>query len=183
MKPARRRRFPLGGVGDPPRRRAHAQARDRVDLCSSVAPPRSCGVDENARGGDRPWPCGVCAAALAGDRQHQPGETDMAAFDSYDVSLQFIRELRNAHTKLAAYDAEEADQLHRAAGSIARNLAEGSGRFGKDQQRFYRHAFGSQRECRATLEIAAAWGVELDAPLATLDRLGALLWRLTHQRR
>ena len=106
----------------------------------------------------------------------------MAAFVSYDVSLQFIRELRSVHTKLAAYDAEEADQLHRAAGSIARNLAEGAGRTGKDQQRFWRFAFASQRECRATLEVAAAWGVELDAPLATLDRLGGLLWGLTHQR-
>ena len=107
----------------------------------------------------------------------------MAAFVSYDVSLQLIRELRSAHAKLAAYDAEEADQLHRAAGSIARNLAEGSGRTGKDQQRFYRAAFSSMRECRATLEIAAAWGVELDTPRATLHRLGGLLWGLTHPRR
>ena len=107
----------------------------------------------------------------------------MAAFVSYDVALQFIREVRSAHAKLAAYDAEEADQLHRAAGSIARNLAEGAGRrTDKDQQRFYRCAFASQRECRATLQVAEAWGVELDAPLATLHRLGGLLWGLTHPR-
>ena len=103
-------------------------------------------------------------------------------FVSYDVSLQFIRELRSAHSRLASYDAEEADQLHRAAGSIARNIAEGGGRTGKDQQRFYRFAFASQRECRATLQVAEAWGVALDAPLATLDRLGGLLWGLLHRR-
>ena len=55
----------------------------------------------------------------------------MAAFVSYDVSLQFIRELRSVHSRLASYDAEEADQLHRAAGSIVRNVAEGAGRTGK----------------------------------------------------
>ena len=104
----------------------------------------------------------------------------MTAFVAYDVALQFIRELRSVHAKLAAYDAEEADQLHRAAGSIARNLAEGAGRTGKDRQRFYRFAYGSARECRATLDVAAAWGLDLDAPRATLDRLGGLLWGLTH---
>lgn len=104
------------------------------------------------------------------------------AFISYDVSLQLIRELRGAHKQLAAFDAEEADQLHRAAGSITRNLAEGAGRSGKDQQRFYRTADGSAREVRATLDVAAAWGVDLDAPRATLDRLLGLLWGLTHQR-
>ena len=103
------------------------------------------------------------------------------AFYSYDVSLQFIRELRGVHKQLAAYDAEEADQLHRAAGSVTRNVAEGAGRSGKDRLRFYRYAYASARECRATLAVAAAWGVDLDAPLATLDRLCGLLWGLTHK--
>ena len=102
-------------------------------------------------------------------------------FVSYDVSVQFIRELRGVHTRLAEYDAEEADQLHRAAGSVVRNLAEGAGRTGKDRARFYRMAHGSARELRGTLDVAAAWGVDLDAPLATLDRLLGLLWGLTHK--
>lgn len=104
-------------------------------------------------------------------------------FVAFDVSLQFIREVRSAHAALARYDAEEADQLHRAAGSIGRNLAEGSARTGADQLRFYRYADGSAREAMATLRIAAAWGVDLDAPLATLDRLLGLTWGLTHPKR
>ena len=105
------------------------------------------------------------------------------AFISYDVSLQFIREVRGVHKQLVAFDAEEADQLHRAAGSIVRNVAEGAGRSGKDRLRFYRHALGSAKEARATLDVAAAWGVDLDAPLATLDRLCGLLWGLAHPKR
>ena len=60
------------------------------------------------------------------------------------------------------------------------NVAEGAGRSGKDRLRFYRHAYASARECRATLDVAAAWGVDLDAPRATLDRLCGLLWGLVH---
>ena len=103
------------------------------------------------------------------------------AFISYDVSLQFIRELRSVHKQLAAFSVEEADQLHRAAGSITRNLAEGAGRTGKDRLRFYAYALGRAKEVHATLEVAAAWGVDLSAPLATLDRLCGLIWGLTHR--
>ncbi|MCB0319262.1 MAG: four helix bundle protein [Bdellovibrionales bacterium] len=47
------------------------------------------------------------------------------------------------------------DQLERAASSVALNLAEGSGRFTrKDQKRFYHIAFASLRECQAVLDLA-----------------------------
>ena len=46
------------------------------------------------------------------------------------------------------------DQLDRAASSIALNLAEGAGRFSRnDQKRFFHIAFGSLRECQAILDI------------------------------
>ena len=42
-----------------------------------------------------------------------------------------------------------ADQLYRAVGSIAANIAEGYSRYpGKDQARFYEYALGSAREVR-----------------------------------
>jgi four helix bundle protein len=101
------------------------------------------------------------------------------AFVAYDVSLQLIRELRGCHAVLAEHDTDEADQLRRAASSVARNLAEGAGRSGKDRRRFFRYAHASAREVRGSLDVAAAWGVTLEAPLAILDRLLGLLWGLT----
>ena len=102
------------------------------------------------------------------------------AFIAYDLSLQLIREVRPAWVELRAADAEEAKQLRRATSSIVRNLAEAGGRHGDDRVRFFRYAHGSAIEVRGTLDAASAWGVDLDAPRATLDRLLALLWRLTH---
>lgn len=47
------------------------------------------------------------------------------------------------------------DQLHRAASSIALNLAEGRGKpTVKDQVRFFSIAFGSLRECQAILILS-----------------------------
>jgi four helix bundle protein len=103
------------------------------------------------------------------------------AFVAYDVSLQLIRELRGVHRLLVEYDADDADQIHRAASSVVRNLAEGAGRTGKDRKRFYRYADASAREVRGCLDLAAAWGLALDAPLATLDRLCGLTWGLVHK--
>lgn len=103
------------------------------------------------------------------------------AFVAYDVSLQLIRELRGVHRLIAEYNADDADQIHRAASSVVRNLAEGAGRTGKDRKKFYRYADASAREVRGCLALAAAWGLDLDAPLATLDRLCGLTYGLVHR--
>jgi len=49
---------------------------------------------------------------------------------------------------------------------------------------FFRIAAGSAAEVRATLEVALAWGYLDAAPLAAaeVDRVLAMLWRLTHRR-
>ena len=69
-----------------------------------------------------------------------------------------------------------ADQLSRAAISIALNLAEGRGRSTlKDQLRFFHIALGSVRECQAILILAQLQGSEV---WVTLDSLAAHLYQL-----
>jgi len=79
-----------------------------------------------------------------------------------------------------------ADQITRASGSVALNLAEGFGRRGKDKRHHYAIAYGSAQETLSALRIlVAARAVGPEAPTelaARLDRVCALTWRLMHPR-
>ena len=84
---------------------------------------------------------------------------------------------------LARLDPNLADQLKRAATSVVSNIAEGAGLVGAHRAQHYRYAAGSAREATSQLRVAVAWGhVDADAtaePLALLDEVRAILWRLT----
>jgi four helix bundle protein len=112
------------------------------------------------------------------------GEALMSKIEVLDVSLELIGELRPVVRKVQTHDAEEARQMISAASSVARNVSEGRERAGKDKAHLYRVAAGSAREVKAGLQIAQAWGwlehVEAESALALCDRLGAMLYRLTH---
>src|SRR5882672_11502612 len=104
-------------------------------------------------------------------------------FDVYDRSIELIAQLVEPAAVLQRHDRDLANQLRRAASSISLNIAEGRRRGGKDQPYHFRVAAGSAEETRACLHVAAGWGY-LDAastatPLATLDRVAAMLYRLT----
>jgi hypothetical protein len=62
-------------------------------------------------------------------------------------------------------------------------LAEGRRRAGADRLHSWRVAAGSAEEVRAALRVAEAWGdlsaAEVSAAIVLLDRLLAMLWRLT----
>ena len=102
----------------------------------------------------------------------------------FDVSLDVVRSLRSSLAAIGANDRALADQLRRAASSISLNLAEGFRRAGKDRTQFYRIAAGSADEATAALRVALAWGYIEEATVAEalrlLDRVLAMLWRLTH---
>lgn len=106
------------------------------------------------------------------------------AFDAYDVSLQVARETRDVVCVLRRLDRDLCRQLQRAVSSVALNVAEGSCRRGKDQIQHYLIAAGSAREACAALKLAEAWGSvdrdRIERPLELLDRVLAMLWRLTH---
>ena len=106
-------------------------------------------------------------------------------FISYEVSLEVIRSLRTLVPQIERHDRDLADQLKRAASSVALNLAEGQRLTKGNKGKHYAIAHGSANEVRAAIETAVAWGwIEDAAPqLALVNRLLALLWRLNHPQR
>ena len=84
-------------------------------------------------------------------------------FHAYDAALAMVAALRPILAQLAKGDRALADQVRRAASSVALNLAEGNQRTGQDRIQFFRIAAGSAAEVE-------------------LDRVLAMLWRLTHRR-
>ena len=96
--------------------------------------------------------------------------------------LELIRALAPLCVRLRRCAPALADQLERAATSVALNLAEGSRRAGRDRRRVYRIAAGEAQEVRAALDVAAAWGhlgaAELAAARALADQVGAVTYVL-----
>lgn len=105
-------------------------------------------------------------------------------FIAYEVSVQLVDSLRPLVPVIERNDRDLADQLRRAASSVVLNLAEGQRSAKGNKHKHYAIAHGSANEVKAALELARAWGwsSETEAPRAILDRLLALLWRLTHAR-
>ncbi len=105
-------------------------------------------------------------------------------FEVYDAALGMVSALRPVLERLKREDRALAEQLRRAASSVALNLAEGNQRAGQDRLQFFRIAAGSAAEVRAALEVGRAWGsvAGSEKAEAELDRVLAMLWRLTHRR-
>jgi four helix bundle protein len=112
------------------------------------------------------------------------GELGMhTRFETLDVSLELITSLRPLLPAVARRDRSLLDQLRRAATSVASNVSEGNRRVGKDRVHLFRVAAGSAAEVQSQLEIAIAWGdieqAAAKAPLELVDRVLAMLWKLT----
>ena len=107
-------------------------------------------------------------------------------FDAETIALELIRSLRTPLEQLQRRNVALADQARRAATSIALNVSEGRRREGKDRLHLWRIAAGSAAELRTALQVAMAWGhlgeEELRPAAGLLDRMLAVLWRLTRAR-
>jgi len=101
---------------------------------------------------------------------------------AYQVALEVITQLRPIVAKIKQQDAHLADQLRRAGTNTVANLAEGQRRQAGNKRRAYENAHGEAREMLGCLDCAFAWGYIVDDTnvRATLDRLLALCWRLSH---
>ena len=100
-----------------------------------------------------------------------------------EVSIQLIEALRPVASRIKRRDRSLADQLVRAASSVALNIAEADYSDGGNKRARLFTAAGSANETRAALRVAEAWGYcEVDETAAArglLDRVIAMLWKLT----
>ena len=105
-------------------------------------------------------------------------------FIAYEVSVELVTSLRDLVPLIERSDRDLADQMRRAASSVVLNLAEGQRSAKGNKHKHYAIAHGSANEVKAAIELAQAWGWihEARAPREILDRLLAILWRLTHPR-
>ena len=123
----------------------------------------------------------VTAPASVGGMNHK---NDLRNFEAFTVTLDLIRDLVPLLKRIGHSNPDLARQLRKAADSIALNIAEGRRRAGGDRLHLWRIAAGSTDEVRACLHVAEAWGIltdqQLTTALQTIDRIAAMLYRLTH---
>jgi four helix bundle protein len=102
-----------------------------------------------------------------------------------ESSFQLIEDLRPLVAEIRRRDRSLADQLMRAASSVALNIAEGQKSDGGNQKARFFTAAGSANESRAALRVAIGWRhitPEAAAPARQrLDHIVAILWKLTHR--
>jgi four helix bundle protein len=105
-------------------------------------------------------------------------------FHALEAALEVIDQLAAVEAKLRAKRKSLANEAGRAAESIALNLSEGRKRAGLDRPDLFRRAAGSADELTSALRIARASRYITPAEHAAievpLDRVRAMLWRLTH---
>jgi four helix bundle protein len=100
-----------------------------------------------------------------------------------DTSIQLIENLKPLVARIRARDKSLADQLRRAASSIALNIGEARHSDPGNRRARLFTAAGSASECQMALRVAVAWGYlgaeDGQSALALLDRILAVLWRMT----
>lgn len=105
-------------------------------------------------------------------------------FEVAELSFQAIEALRSIVPRIRARNRSLADQLERAATSVALNIAEGDHSDPGTQRARFFNAKGSASESLAALRAAVCWGYvpEADAKPARelFQRIVAILWKLTH---
>ena len=111
---------------------------------------------------------------------HEKLDVYRAAIDFVTIASEIVEALPRGRAYLA-------DQLHRAAASIALNIAEGAGEFSsKDKSRFYRMAKRSATECAAILHVCRQLGLiapaNYDAGRGLLLRVVAMLTKMVRNR-
>ena len=105
-------------------------------------------------------------------------------FEVEEVAIQLIEVLAPLVPRIRARDRALADQLTRAASSVALNIGEGNySDPGNRRARFFTAA-GSANETRLALRVAASWRIcpptDVEAAQMLIKRILSMLWKLTH---
>lgn len=108
----------------------------------------------------------------------QPNQPFQALSLAYDL----VEALSSVIPAVRKHDRHLADQLRRAASSVALNLAESTGNRDGNRRLRIETAFGSAQETKAALHIARCWGY-VDAAAAQrafelADRVAQMCWKL-----
>jgi four helix bundle protein len=100
-----------------------------------------------------------------------------------EMSVQVIETLRPLIGRIRARDRSLADQLTRAASSVCLNIAEAQHSDPCNRRARLFTAAGSASESLMAARVAVAWGYVSESDgkptVALLDRLLAVLWRMT----
>jgi four helix bundle protein len=106
------------------------------------------------------------------------------SFDTLEMSIAVLERVAPIEAKVRIRRKKLADEIGRAADSISLNVSEGRQRAGLDRVDFYRRAAGSAAEFTTALRVARIRGCITRDDFANvdevLDRVRALLWKLTH---
>ena len=106
------------------------------------------------------------------------------SFDTLEMSLTVLDQLATVEPKIRQSRKSLADEIGRAAESVALNVSEARQRAGLDRADLFRRAAGSAGELTTALRIAKARGCITHANYAAidaaLDRVRAMLWKPTH---
>ena len=101
-----------------------------------------------------------------------------------ELSVQMIEALRPLVGRIKARDKSLADQLTRAASSVALNIAESQHSDAGNRRARLFTAAGSANEAHMAVRVAVAWrycaGTDAEAALGLACRILRILWKLTH---
>ena len=107
-------------------------------------------------------------------------------FKVLELTLDLIAQLRPVAVRIRKHDRSLANQLCRAATSVALNLAEGNYSDPGTARARFSTAAGSASETQTALRVALAWGYvneeQLGECFLLVDRILAMLWKLTRKR-
>ncbi len=107
--------------------------------------------------------------------------TDLIA---YTVALEAASKTLALVRRVPAPFKSLSDQLIRAASSVAANLNEGNGRFGRDRYNHWRIAYASAKEVDTFLHLLSGAGVvdtsQAKKAAELFDEVRAMTWRLLH---